>query len=308
MRGLLFLRRSLGLHCREYGKPDKRETHDASFAYIGEGESLSYLEELYFNRSKIETSATISLLSLTKAVGHLISEDRFIFVEIDRLLSFLIPRDFLLTFPWIRQKVRLKGDAYLARKQKISATFGRKVRKYGYTSRMTRDRRAVLRFYDKFYVPYISSRFQELCFLRSIREFQSAVESGFLLQVYDGKRWVSGAICQVRGKSISVLAFGVHSQHMDLLKHGVLSSAYYFIFDWSEKAGLETVDLLRSRAHAADGVYEHKRRWGALAEMDPWVHTAIWIFVPESAMIPPMLESQLIWHGDQFLELKSIYT
>jgi len=132
------------------------------------------------------------------------------------------------------------------------------------------------------------------------------VQSGFLLQVFDGRKWVSGAICQVRGKSVTVLAFGVHGQYFHLLKRGVLSSVYYFVFHWAEKTGVETVDLLRSRANAADGVYEHKRRWGALAERDPWPHTAIWIFVPDSAMIPPLLGNQLIWRGDRFVELKSV--
>jgi len=307
LRAFSLLRRSFRLLYREYSDVQIQDANKKRFIYIGEGESVNYLAKLYSTGSMPEYATTISLLDLRKKIGNLMAKDSFIFVEVNRFLNFIIPQGFYLTFPWIRQKVPLKNEPYLGRKRKINSTFRRKVRKYGYRSRMTRDPEAVFRFYNEFYVPYITDRFHELCFLRSLEEFQHSVQSGFLLQVFDGKKWVSGAICQVSTKSVTVLAFGVHSHHYDLLKHGVLSSVYFFLFDWAEKTGMETVDLLRSRANASDGVFEHKRRWGALAEKDPWIHTAIGIFMPDSATIPSLLENQLIWHRDQFIELKTLY-
>jgi len=246
-------------------------------------------------------------MDFRREIESLPRKDSFIFVEVNRFFNAIIPRYFFLTFPWIRQRAYLKGAAYLQRKQKISRNFGRKVRKYEYRYRITRDSKSVATFHREFYVPYITDRFHELCSPRSLKEFRSAVQSGFLLQVFQAERWVSGAICQVRGKSVTVLAFGVHGQYFHLLKRGVLSSVYYFVFHWAEKTGVETVDLLRSRANAGDGVYEHKRRWGALTERDPWPHTAIWLSVPESAMIPSLLESQLIWHKGGFVKLRALH-
>jgi len=306
LRAFSLLQRSLTLRYQEYEVLGRQRENRKRLIYIGEGESLDYLETLYFTESKRESSDRLSLLDLRRRIESMATKGSFILVEVNRFFNFIIPRSFFLTFPWIRQRAYLKRAPYLQRKQKINRNFGRKVRKYGYRCRITRDGESVARFYSEFYVPYITDRFHELCSLRSLREFKSVVQSGFLLQVFDGRKWVSGAICQVRGKSVTVLAFGVHGQYFHLLKRGVLSSVYYFVFHWAEKTGVETVDLLRSRANAADGVYEHKRRWGALAERDPWPHTAIWIFVPESAVIPPLLERQLIWHGDQFVELKSL--
>jgi len=307
LRALSLLQRSFTLLYREYEVPAREGENNKRLIYIGEGESLDYLETLYFTESKRASSDRLSLLDFRREIESLAKTDSLIFVEVNRLLNFIIPRSFSLTFPWIRQRTFLEGPDYLQRKSKINSTFGRKVRKHGYRCRITRDGESVARFYSEFYVPYITDRFHELCSLRSLREFKSVVQSGFLLQVFDGRKWVSGAICQVRGKSVTVLAFGVHGQYFHLLKRGVLSSVYYFVFHWAEKTGVETVDLLRSRANAADGVYEHKRRWGALAERDPWPHTAIWIFVPDSAMIPPLLGKQLIWGSDRFIELKCIH-
>ncbi len=306
LRAFFLFHRSFRFLYREYSYVQTRDTNKKRLIYVGESESLNYLSKFYFPGSTLEYSSTVSLLDLKKKIENLIAKDRFIFVEVNRLINFIIPKGFSLTFPWIRQKVPLKDDSYLGRKRKINSTFRRTVRKYGYHSRMTREPEAVSKFYNEFYVPYITGRFHELCFLRSLEEFQHSVQSGFLLQVFDGKKWVSGAICQVSGKSVTVLAFGVHSHHFDLLKQGVLSSAYCFIFDWAEKTGMETVDLLRSRANARDGVFEHKRRWGALPEKDPWIHTAIGIFTPDSAMIPPLLEDQLIWHEGRFVKLRAL--
>ncbi len=308
LKVFFLLRRSSRLFYREYENVDREDANKTSFIYVGEGESLHYLEELYFTGSRERFSATLSLLDLRRKIGHLMAKDSFIFVEVNRFLNSIIPRGFFLAFPWIRQKVHLKSAAYLQRKRKINNNFGRKVRKYGYSSKITRDPDAVVRFYNEFYVPYITSRFHELCFLRTLEEFQSAVESGFLLQVFDGEKWVSGAICQVSGKTVTVLAFGLHRNHFDHLRHGVLSSAYYFIFLWAEKTGMETVDLLRSRANSGDGVYEHKRRWGAQAEKDPWLHTVIWIYASDPVTLPSLMGKQLIWDRDRFVELESLHT
>ena len=306
VRALFLLQRSFTLLYREYEVPAKAGEKKGSLIYIGEGESLGYIEALYFNGLKRKSSDRLSLPDFRRKIKSLAKTDSLIFIEVNRLLNFIIPQTFFLTFPWIRQRTFLEGRDYLQRKSKISSTFGRKVRKYGYSFRITRDGDALAMFYREFYLPYITNRFHELCSPRSFKEFRSAVRSGFLLQVFHGEKWVSGAICQVRGKSVTVLAFGVHGQYFHLLKHGVLSSVYYFVFHWAEETGVETVDLLRSRANAADGVYEHKRRWGALAERDPWPHTAIWLSVPDSAMIPSLLGRQFIWHGHQFVQLNSL--
>jgi hypothetical protein len=69
---------------------------------------------------------------------------------------------------------------------------------------------------------------------------------------------------------------------------------------------METVDLLRSRPHTGNGVFEHKRRWGARPEADRWPHTAIRIFVPEGLEIPSTLKKQLVWCDEKFMELQKL--
>ena len=68
---------------------------------------------------------------------------------------------------------------------------------------------------------------------------------------------------------------------------------------------MQKVDLLRSRPNTSDGVYEHKRRWGAKPVIDSWPHTALWIFIPKTE-ICPRLKTQLIRKKDDFVEIQRL--
>ena len=64
------------------------------------------------------------------------------------------------------------------------------------------------------------------------------------------------------------------------------------------------VDLLRSRPHAEDGVYQHKSRWGAVTEVDDWPHTLLCFFIPPQVEVPACLARLLVWQRDHFAELQ----
>jgi hypothetical protein len=139
-----------------------------------------------------------------------------------------------------------------------------------------------------------------------VREFRRTVKSGFLLKVFDGKQWISGAVCGVQGNSVTTLAFGLIPDYEYHLRRGALTAVYYFIFKWAEKNAVRTVDLLRSRPYTEDGVYEHKRRWGGRPEKDAWPHTAIWIFAPKRSNLSQGVGHHLVWDGKEFVELEKM--
>jgi len=271
--------------------------------YIGEGESLGYIREMYFEHCVGKKTGTLSLWRLGRRIKQLASSNVLIFVEINRMFKPLVPTGGLLTFPWIRQGVFIDNNDYIKRRHKIESTFGRKVRKLGYHYQITRDKKLVHKFFEELYLPYVTTRFKNVCHVRTLPELQAAINSGFLLQVFVQDLWVSGVICKLKKNEICTLAFGHLSDDQYHLQLGGLSAAYYFIFKWAEEHSIQKVDLLRSRPHMNDGVYEHKRRWGAKPEIDGWPHTALWIFIPKEAELPPSLKKQLIWNGDKFIEI-----
>ena len=275
--------------------------------YIGEKETLNHLKAFYFDKIFSEKAAPVPLLALVKKIERLSSINTPIIVEINRLLDFYIPDGWFHTFPWVKQIVRADDHNFFGeRKAKIEDNYGRKTRQYGYSYQISKDKDAVIKFYYELYVPYVSNRYQENTYIRSFNEIYSGVKSGFLLQIFDQDKWVSGLACGRNKKTVKTLAFGLIQDYQYYLKRGALSACYYYIFKWAQENAIETIDLLRSRPHLYDGVYEYKRRWGAIPEIDVWPHTSLWIYVPNMHRIPQILQKQLVWHGQKFVSLEEI--
>ncbi len=273
------------------------------FVYLGEGESLNHLLRLYPPRAGEMQTAPLAWPFWPGQAAGWQRRGAIVFVEMNRLLAFMMPRGGFKTFPWLRQVVRLKSAEYVSRKASIEATFGRKVRRSGYGCLITTDDRAVTRFHEEYYAPYIKQRFEENARLRSLRQLRLAVRSGFVVQVLEGPKWVAGAVCRLWAGRLIVLALGLKPDYAFHLRRGALSAVYYFVMRWAEERSLTTVDLLRARPHAGDGVFEHKRRWGAECQMDPWPHTVLGVLLPPSAEPPARLREHLVWTGQRFVAL-----
>lgn len=299
IKWLALLPRSLSLNCVELGCgiPGKR------FVYLGEGESLPYIRRILAQPAGEFRVTRAPLWRMGKMIRRLASPDTLLCIELNRLLNSMAPRGGLITYPWIRQRVILDSLECRAHRRGIQRDFGRKVRKYKYRFQLVNHTESVARFYAEFYVPHIRARFGDAAHMRSLNELQRWVGSGFLLQVLREDSWISGAACGVRKDELSVLAAGHIPEDKYPLRLGALSAAYYYLFEYARRHSMTAVDLLRSRPHADDGVYRHKRRWGAMPEVDSWPHTALHLFPPEGFPLPTVLEKLLIWDGLEFVEM-----
>jgi hypothetical protein len=265
-----------------------------SAIYVGEGESLAYLSNLHHGSSGEELKPiSLSLLptEIRKQRGK-----RLLYVEVNRLLSVLVPPGGFLTLPWVRQRIRLTGRDYRLRVPNIEGVYGRKVRRFGFCSQLTQDQGALKEFYYEFYRPYIIERFGEMARLRSYSELSAAMQSGFLIKVLQKDQWISGVVCPRCGAEVKALVFGLRGDYADLLSRGALSATYYFLIRWALEHSVEEVDLLRSRPHTGDGVFVHKRRFGATPHLDSWPHSAIWVFPSRKAQQVECARGLIVWH------------
>jgi hypothetical protein len=307
-RGLSFLKKVLLLprsahltHATWKGISSGGE-NDLVVSYIGEGESYDFLKRLCFSKVIEEMTESCEIWTLKNNLGD-ISSGNILFVELNRLLQKFLPAGGYVTFPWIRQKVYLKDEFYKNRRRKIRDKYGRKARKFRYRFEIVRDASAIKKFYEDLLVPYINFRFGDTAHLRNLKEIQRIVKHGFLLQVYDQGKWIAGAACRRRRQEVTLFALGLISDFAYHLQRGALSSVYYFLFQWAEQNDIDTIDLLRSKADVNDGVFEHKRSWGAKVEKDIWPHTIIMIYTPRDIAIPSVLKGFLVWSGNEFIEL-----
>ena len=275
------------------------------FVYLGEGESLPYFRKILSANNEDCSAVKVPLWRLRNEFRRRSSPDTLLCLELNRLLRPMVPAGGLLTYPWVRQRVYLNSREYGKYRWKIEKN-GRKTQERNYRFRLANDYESIERFYEELYLPYISARFGDSVHLRSLGEFKRWVGSGFLLQVFHGDIWVSGVVCRLRKGELSVLALGHLPEERYPLSFGALSAAYCFLFQYAAEHSLDRLDLLRSKPHGDDGVFRHKRYWGAIAEIDTWPHTAIWFYPPAGCDIPKVLEKQLVWSGGIFRDMREL--
>lgn len=251
--------------------------------YLGEGESLDWLEELYGGQARRHGHRALgaAVADARRRVGN-----RTLYLELNRLLGGLAPGGGFRTVPWVRQLIDL-ATISRHRLQSIEGVYGRKVRHHGLVGAHGADRRTAEEFYDELYLPYIRSRYGESAHPRSRREVLAAIRHGFVLKVLHDGEWIAGGACRVTANTVSVVAYGARGATETALELGAVSAVNYFLLEWARERGLRWVDLLRSRPHEQDGVFEHKRRWGAEPVIDAWPHTALWVYPPSTGQLEP---------------------
>ncbi len=301
----IFKRLALLLRSRHliFARSGRIPSSGVSLAYIGEGESFSYIKELLAPGEFELVSETFPMAHIGKAIREIPESGAWLCLEVNRLLSPFLPEKGMLTFPWLRQRIYLDSAEYRERRRKIEDNYGRKVRKHQYSFRIVHDAESVVHFYEFLYLPHVAARFGNACHARTLAELQKTVKRGFVLQVLRDNRWIAGVVCSVWKDEVSAKAFGHLPEEEYSLRMGGMSAVYYGLTEFARKNSFACVDLIRSRPNSRDGVYCHKHRWGAVAEKDSWPHTAIQLFPPKDLPVPTPFESLLIWDGHTFREM-----
>jgi hypothetical protein len=277
---------------------------DFTLYYIGERETIGYFRRSYFSQVVSEDMGIIPLGALRSELRRLRTSGNAVIVEVNRLLDFYVPQGGFQSFSWIKQKAVVEGSLVQSRRRKIEDVYGRKVRNRKYIYKLTKEDRAVERFYHELHLPYISRKYQETTHVRSLQELRSAARQGFLMEVFEEDRLVSGVVCHCSRDTVRVLASGIAPDYEYNLRGGAHSACEYFILQWSQENAIKTIDYLRSRPNLNDGVFEYKRKWGALPVKDLWPHTSLWIFAPKGAEIPQIVGKQLVWRQNGFVTLE----
>ncbi|MFH1153279.1 MAG: GNAT family N-acetyltransferase [Pseudomonadota bacterium] len=303
----VLVHRSLRLHLVKLTGTTRNGKSDTVIYYLGEMETLGYLKRLYFAEVCEQPLDLFWLWELREKLRDYSSSDDLVIVEANRFFDFHAPGGGFHTFPWIRQIASMGPSVDGHRWKRIEDIYGRKVRQYQYRMDIRNDRTSVAQFYHDFYRPYIYYKYKNIAHVRDLQELILAASKGFLMQVFEGDRWISGVICIVRGGKLTILAKGLLPDYEYHLKRGAMSACDYFMFNWAREHGMETVDFLRSRPHAEDGLFEYKRKWGARAVRDVWPHTSLWVYLPKRELIPEEFKRQLVLDGQAFVELKTLH-
>lgn len=152
----------------------------------------------------------------------------------------------------------------------------RKIRRHGLSCRVSRDPGDFALFYERMYLPHTRSQFGAHAEVDSREDMEAYFRRGFLVLVVQGGQAVAGALCLVEGGTLVYRRMGVLDADRAHMVSGAQAAAYSFFITLAREQGCHTVDFMKSRPFLHDGVFRHKRDWGAGVgaddESETWVH------------------------------------
>jgi hypothetical protein len=176
---------------------------------------------------------------------------------------------------WVDQRLDLSGslrDVEARFRETVRVNELRLIRRYRFTPRVVRRAPEALReFHEEMYLPYAAARHGEGAVRAPLERHRVFFEMGELLLVEEGGAAVAGAVGYERGGSWFMRAIGVRGADLGAVRRGAVAALYCFAIREAHARGCRWIDFRLSRPFLSDGVFWHKRKWGAEARATPEV-------------------------------------
>ncbi len=188
--------------------------------------------------------------------------------------------------PIVRQVLDLSGDWTDIKKRlnrKKREVFNGLLITNRYEYRISRDERDFERFYHQMYVPHTKKQFQTAARVDSHQSLREKFVNGFLLILTEGGEDVAASLCYIEGDTMTFHRGGVLDGSEEHVKNGAQTVLYFFKVQYAKERDLSRLDLQHSRAFFDDGVYRHKREWGASVSVDPDIVSWMYLFDPKGS-------------------------
>ena len=178
---------------------------------------------------------------------------------------------------WVSQVLDISGSWENIRKSfhKAPKKTERKIIKYGLTYNISNDINDFKHFYYQMYLPLIEKQQADHAYIDTYEEMLPFFLKGFLLMVMENDHAIAGGLCFQEKNSIIFRRLGVLGADENYIKKGAQSAIYYFIISFAKETGFQLVDFMWSKPFLNDGIYKHKRDWGAdvysSSESECWI-------------------------------------
>jgi hypothetical protein len=169
------------------------------------------------------------------------------------------------TQEWVHQFLPLSSslDVTNERLDRKLRDAARRVKKEGFDWRISTDPGDFDTFYYDMYLPTARKQFGDLAIIESYEELKSIFLNGLLLLVTENGSPVAGELRFFQDKALVGYRLGVLNGDQSYVKRGAQSAIYYFGIRFALERSSDLVDMMLSRPFLEDGVYRHKREWGA---------------------------------------------
>lgn len=180
---------------------------------------------------------------------------------------------------YVRQIIDTSGSW-----EEISQRFNKRKRqytnnlplKYNLWYRISHDLNDFDFFYHSMHTSHIKKKYGDLSDIDSYEDMKTYFLKGFVLFVTKDDQPVAGALCLIQGSTLIYRRSGFLAEDEHQFKDNIQTILYYFVLLFAKNKNLANVDTMKSSSFLNDGVYRHKREWGAAVhqddESDSWVY------------------------------------
>lgn len=175
--------------------------------------------------------------------------------------------------------------------------------RYGLQYRISNDLADFDLFYHRMFVPHIRKRFGALAEIDAYDEMKEHFHKGHLVLITKGETAVAGALSLVENGTLLFRRTGVLDGDESHIEGGAQTALYYFQLKYASDNHLRSVDAMLSDPFLNDGVYQHKREWGARVLPDP--DASRWVYFinarPSEKMSRAFERIPLVFHSEDGL-------
>ncbi|MDA8587254.1 GNAT family N-acetyltransferase [Rhodobacteraceae bacterium] len=145
----------------------------------------------------------------------------------------------------------------------------RRIRKAGFTYRITTDPEDIRTFHSRFYVPLINQQFPEDGSILSLEKMLKTGEQREIVCAYLDGEWVAGIMNQTQDGNYAMAQLGIRDADEAVRKSRVVSALLVRSMQRAVELNLETTTLGFSLPFLGKGPIWFKAKWGSALTFEP---------------------------------------
>jgi len=253
---------------------EKHSNHSLSSLYVGHYDNFAFMNNLLYKNFVVDERPTkVPVVSVGKSLERYRDKVDLFILDLEFLFcNWYRNADFLSVPQWVRQKFIIPNtwNGVLEKFRKnTKKTDLRKIRKYKFSYRLSRNERDFNVFYESLYVPYLRRRFGDEVIIEPKWKVLRQCRKGELMQIVRSGEVVCAGLLHKSGDRLAYVWVGVPGDIDEDMFQGAFSALYYFSILYGYNSGCREIDFLGSRPLLNDGVFRYKRKWGTFVERSP---------------------------------------
>jgi hypothetical protein len=189
---------------------------------------------------------------------------------------------------WVTMRINIDRPISEIIKRSVSdfSDVIRRIRKYNLTYEILTGKEDFNDFNDKFYLPYITKRYEEDAMIEDLNKLWKSSPSPFLMSIIEDGKIVGMSLIRKSGSTFYFLRLGLLNGNEEYRSHGVIGAMYYFCLLEGQKMGCQYLNLGGTKPFLTDGLTKFKMGLGAefVLNNDPSNEVYLWLGVNENSV------------------------